>query len=277
MLHLKSWHDTITLQRVSFLFFSAASLLNCSAVAQTVVVPEPPKHTYEADTVRQLQVRGEWGRYLTFTGMTVNSWKGTEASIIGGTPDKTVCTASGSCYTITGSKPQLIPSKPGGTEVKLFTYELDCKDLTFDRKGDKASAGGGNHGWMTVEKDPTAQAVAAKYCPMIETLPGPTSVVTEAKADAVNEQDWTHVAESDDGDFWAIHLKKNAGIALVREVFINAKTKEEEYGFVEYDCTLKRYRYAPEENPYDFEEWQAIGTGTNAESLLEFACSANQK
>ena len=40
--------------------------------------------------------------------------------------------------------------------------------MTFDRKGD--FSGFGNKGWLNVGDDPTAQAVADRYCPIIETL-----------------------------------------------------------------------------------------------------------
>ena len=60
---------------------------------------------------------------------------------------------------------------PGGVERRSFRYQLDCKDLTFDRKGDYS--GFGNKGWMSVGEDPTAQAVADRYCPIIDSVPKP--------------------------------------------------------------------------------------------------------
>ena len=42
--------------------------------------------------------------------------------------------------------------------------------MTFDRKGDYAG-GVVNKGWMSVYTDPTAQAVANKYCSNIDSLP----------------------------------------------------------------------------------------------------------
>ena len=37
-----------------------------------------------------------------------------------------------------------------------FVYELDCIDMTFDRKGDLKNADGFKLRWMKVYKDPTA-------------------------------------------------------------------------------------------------------------------------
>ena len=40
--------------------------------------------------------------------------------------------------------------------------------MTFDRKGD--FSGFGNKGWLNVDDDLTAKAVANRYCPIKETL-----------------------------------------------------------------------------------------------------------
>ena len=61
------------------------------------------------------------------------------------------------------------PRHPRGVERRSFRYQLDCKDLTFGRKGD--FDGFGNKGWMWVDSDPTAKAVADGYCSAIESLP----------------------------------------------------------------------------------------------------------
>jgi hypothetical protein len=42
--------------------------------------------------------------------------------------------------------------------------------MTFDRKGDLAR-GMAMKGWMHVRNDPTAQDVANRYCPIIDSLP----------------------------------------------------------------------------------------------------------
>ena len=65
--------------------------------------------------------------------------------------------------------PSYTPGTPGGVERRSFRYQLDCKDLTFDRKGD--FSGFGNKGWMGVDIDPTAQAVADRYCSATHNLP----------------------------------------------------------------------------------------------------------
>jgi hypothetical protein len=53
---------------------SAIIALAAPAHAQTVVVDAPPAYSYDAGTVHQLQVRNEWGRYLTFSGISTHSW-----------------------------------------------------------------------------------------------------------------------------------------------------------------------------------------------------------
>lgn len=65
--------------------------------------------------------------------------------------------------------PRYNPGTPGGVERRSFHYQLDCEDLTFDRKGD--FDGFGNKGWTGVDTDPTAKTVADGYCLAIESLP----------------------------------------------------------------------------------------------------------
>ena len=52
--------------------------------------------------------------------------------------------------------------------MEKFRYQLDCDDMTFDRKGD--FSGFSNKVWLNVDDNPTAKAVADRYCPIIETL-----------------------------------------------------------------------------------------------------------
>lgn len=65
--------------------------------------------------------------------------------------------------------PSYIPGTQGGVERRSFRYELDCRDQTFDRKGD--ASGFGNKGWMKVDTDPSAQVVADRYCSATDSLP----------------------------------------------------------------------------------------------------------
>jgi len=44
----------------------------------------------------------------------------------------------------------------------VWEYELDCNEETFNRKGDNV------HKWMQIWVDPTAVAIAEKYCPREE-------------------------------------------------------------------------------------------------------------
>jgi hypothetical protein len=265
------------------LVLATAAVIAGSAQAETVVVDPPPSFTYEADTVRQLQVRNEWGRYITFTGISTHAYTGTNGYMTQGTPDRTVCNTTGystSCRTIRGIKPSFVAGRPGGTERKAFIYELDCRDRTFDRKGDKAGGGFGQmKGWASVDKDPTALAVANKYCSIISTLPGPAVVATstmevESNAKEEEETDWTEITSDDEGTFWGIFLRRNGDIAVIREAYVyDGEKDEDEYYYAEYNCSTNSYRIALETDPYDFGKWNVIDAGTIAESLLKFSCN----
>ena len=61
---------------------------------------------------------------------------------------------------------------PGGVDRQYFKYTLDCKDKTFDRKGDRVNyAGGAMKGWMKTNNDPTAILAQVLYCDSINELP----------------------------------------------------------------------------------------------------------
>jgi len=134
-----------------------------------IEVKAPPENSFVQDSVRQLRIRGKYGRYLTFKGRTKVSYKGTSPYTIGGGVANTNCygTTCTSYYT----PPTIIPGTSGGTQHKIFVYELDCIDLTFNRIGDKHTAGGGSYGWMSVDRDPVANEVSKRYCPKINSLP----------------------------------------------------------------------------------------------------------
>ena len=252
------------------LVLTTAAVIAGSAQAETVVVDPPPSFTYEADTVRQIQVRNEWGRYITFTGISTHAYKGTNGYTIPGTPPRTTCfgTYTRQCTTTPGRPARFVPGQPGGTERKSFTYELDCQDRTFDRKGDKAG-GGWKKGWESVDEDPTALAVANKYCPIISSLPGPAeSSAKEA------ETEWAEITSDDEGTYWGIYLRRNGDIAVIREAYVyDGEKDEDEYYYAEYNCSTNSYRLALETDPYDFGKWDVIDAGTIAESLLKFSCN----
>tara|TARA_B100000674_G_scaffold96798_1_gene69469 strand:+ start:542 stop:1687 length:1146 start_codon:yes stop_codon:yes gene_type:complete len=146
----------------------------------TVNVAQPDPYNYDPDSVMQLKIRGSYGRYLTFIGKTVNTYTGTSGYMTPGSPGSVSCTTSpgfgaySSSYTTCRRSgyvaPTYVPGTPGGVQNRKYRYELDCQDMTFDRKGDYAG-GVANKGWMSVDNDPTAQAVANKYCSRIHSLP----------------------------------------------------------------------------------------------------------
>ena len=144
----------------------------------SVEVKPHSDYDYKPSSVRQMKVRGSYGRYISFVGTTLNEYAGTPASYNPGLPGRTVChtvkgfnnqTKTTTCQQVGYVAPSYTPGTPAGVERRSFRYQLDCKDLTFDRKGD--FSGFGNKGWMSVDNDPTAQAVATRYCSTINSLP----------------------------------------------------------------------------------------------------------
>ena len=142
-----------------------------------VKVEAPNDHEYDPKSVQQQKIRGRYGRYITFTGITLNEYDGSPGRWNPGQPGRRECktvygfnntSKTTTCQQVGYVAPSFTPATPGGVERRSFRYQLDCKDMTFDRKGD--FSGWGNKGWMNVREDPTAQAVAKRYCPVINTL-----------------------------------------------------------------------------------------------------------
>ncbi len=55
----------------------AALALPNAVNAETIRVPTPVRFSYESNTVKQVKIRGGYGRYLTFTGRTDNEYEET--------------------------------------------------------------------------------------------------------------------------------------------------------------------------------------------------------
>ncbi len=139
---------------------------------KTRSIETPSKFTYEPWSVQQLKIRGEYGRYITFIGRTENVYGGTDGYVLQGYGNTWCNNYGGQTFCNSyGSSGGYVPGKQGGTQISQFVYELDCIDMTFDRKGDLKNADGFKLGWMKVYKDPTAMEVADKYCPKISSLP----------------------------------------------------------------------------------------------------------
>ena len=136
------------------------------------------------NTLKQAKIRESYGRYISFQGRSTNEYSG---EYIPGERGYIDCdwgssgSLYGDAYSIEGeysssggcvgedSTPSI--TIPGGVEVGVFKYLLDCKDNTFDRKGDRVSVSGfGMKGWQDVSSDSTASYVAQVYCPVISTL-----------------------------------------------------------------------------------------------------------
>ena len=136
--------------------------------AETIVVPTPARFSYESETVKQLKIRGKYGRYLTFTGRTDNEYEGTDGYYESEGEIYNECD-NGECKTF-WQPPTYVEGTEGGIENKTFVYELDCKDKTFNRIGDRTGTGL-KKGWMETIEDPVADAVENKYCEIIKSLP----------------------------------------------------------------------------------------------------------
>lgn len=137
---------------------------------------------FREGSVRQASVRGTYGRYISFVGRSLNAYSGTPSTFVPGQPGYVDCSyggggnllgwsSGGSCYGQTATESVVIPGEPGGTQGGVFEYLLDCKDKTFDRKGDLSSASGMKKGWMDISEDPVAAYVEYSYCPSIDILP----------------------------------------------------------------------------------------------------------
>lgn len=121
---------------------------------------------FDERSVKQLRVKGEYGRYIVFQGRTIFNaydygWG--SASYYG--------SAWGNSGTVSGTGFGSGFSVNGTVRSGAFTYHLDCVDGTADRLGDASYAQEDTAGWFPVIKDPTAQEVFSKYCPKINELP----------------------------------------------------------------------------------------------------------
>lgn len=140
------------------------------------------RYGYRESSIRQVLVNGSYGRYLSFLGRSESGYSGSSGYVIPGTPGYINCgysgggslngwSSGGSCYGQGGTSPLYVPGQSGGVQAGIFPYLLDCRDKTFDRKGDVSDVYGGRKGWMDISEDPVASAVAQAYCPIIEVLP----------------------------------------------------------------------------------------------------------
>lgn len=261
----------------SLVSFAAGALLITAAAApafaETVPVTPPPTFSYEADTVRQLEVRGEFGRYITFIGKTVNTYAGTSGSYYAGSPGHMSC-VGGFCRRIGYVAPRYTPGTPGGTQVKNFTYELDCVDMTFDRKGNKAG-GIYNRGWMPVSSDPTAAEVARTYCPQISRLPGgptsPSGITTTASNGQQVIAGWTyfgHYGEGSDAEHrYTRRIGTEDGMPVAQTLYVNVLNEREEGLPTVWDCSGRRYRFQ------DDTQWDVVKRRTAGETEMKVICN----
>ena len=137
------------------------------------------------NSIKQEKIRNKYGRYITFYGRSTNSYSG---ETIAAKPGFIDCDWGGSgsasynkeygsgswssggyCYGEEGTPEKVIP---GGIDRQYFKYSLDCKDKTFDRKGDRVDYSGGlKKGWMKINNDPTAVLAEYLFCESISELP----------------------------------------------------------------------------------------------------------
>ena len=123
--------------RMKILLTTLVAALGLPAVvnADTIVVQTPARFSYESETVKQLKIRDSYGRYLTFRGRTDNEYEGTDGYYESEGKIYSECD-EGECTTF-WEPPTYIEGTEGGIENKTFVYELDCRDKTFNRIGDR--------------------------------------------------------------------------------------------------------------------------------------------
>ena len=142
-------------------------------------------YSVNVNSIKQEKIRGKYGRYITFYGRTTNSysgetiqakpgfidcdWGGSGSAYYNKNYGSVSWSSDGYCYGEEGTPEKVIP---GGVDRQYFKYTLDCKDKTFDRKGDRVNyAGGAMKGWMKTNNDPTAILAQVLYCDSINELP----------------------------------------------------------------------------------------------------------
>jgi hypothetical protein len=148
---------------------------------------DPLGSAYLMDTVKQVKVRGSIGRYIEFKAISQNPYSGTPDVYVNGSPAQSQCSwggsgsnygwrggwsNSGNCWSTEGTPDRVYKGLPAGIQKKLFYYLLDCKDRTFDRKGDALDAFGiEKKGWLDTTEDLIALEMHSAYCPIINALP----------------------------------------------------------------------------------------------------------
>jgi hypothetical protein len=115
--------------------------------------------------VRPIVLSGRRDRYLEFVGHTVIEWPAIPARLNQGNPGTVRCERN-RCWRDGYVAPSLTGGMPAGSTRSFFTYHLDCQDRTFDRLGDVRIPRSVPKGWQPVTNDPTALAVANRFCPV---------------------------------------------------------------------------------------------------------------
>ena len=152
-----------------------------SAAEVEVIVRSRSPYSYDDTSVAPITLNHRSGRYLSFRGRTLIVTPATPGRYVGGTPGRCRCDSDDRdragqggeqgrlrfrerphCELVGAIPPTWIPGEPERRSVQRYEYQLDCQDLTFNRLND------GNWlfrpGWMGVDRDPTAAAVAERYC-----------------------------------------------------------------------------------------------------------------
>ncbi len=217
-----------------------------NALARRIELPSPAPYSFDESTVKRLKVRGEYGRYITFIGKSVNEYHGTSSSYDPGSPGSLRCTTYGTLTTCDRAgyrPPRYTPGSPGGFENRYFVYSLDCVDRTFDRKGDSLQ-GIFNKGWMNVLADPVAEVVADKYCPIIDSLP-----IHNLNLSKANEYYSLGNIKFRKRDFSGAvdYYGKSIDIAPASDTYFNRANAKDELG--DYQGALSDYQKAIELNP----------------------------
>ena len=157
------------LDPVQLLFIVLFLFSPIQARAETIIVPVPSPYSYESTSLKRLFLRGTRWRYIGFTGHTTIQLPEKPARFDAGKPGTITCGRT-SCWRDGYEEPSFISGEPERSIRQFFDYQLDCVDKTFNRVGDAAVPGDFPKGWQSVNSDPTALAVATKWCPRIADL-----------------------------------------------------------------------------------------------------------
>ena len=93
-----------------------------------VVVPIPSPYSYDAGSFQQLNLKGNFGRYIGFRGHTLIEWPATPAQLNPGQPGTLQCFHC-TCWLQVTIAPTMFGCTPAVSMRSFFLYQLECRAL----------------------------------------------------------------------------------------------------------------------------------------------------